>query len=81
LSTTKTHEIKIRFNTDKDKVNAALRPWRVIIDGEEHLAENVTMTAGSWTTYDEIKPGLWKWHITCRGHVEWDHEGKNCVVR
>jgi len=73
--------IKIRFNTDKDKIDSALRPWRVLLDGVENLAENVEIATKSWTTYDEISPGKFKWHITCQGMAQWDEDHKNCLIR
>lgn len=73
-------EIKIRFNTDKDKVDQLLKPWRVLVDGVEFLAEKVTIKTTSWTTMDEIAPGKFKWHISCLGRVEWDKAEKECTV-
>ncbi len=64
--------IKIRFNTDKDKLDANLPPWRVLINGVEHFAEKVTIKTASWTTLDEIEPNKFKWHITCEGQAIWD---------
>ncbi len=72
--------VKIRFNTNKDKVDGSLPAWRVLIDGEEHLAENVVINVKTWTTFDEVSPGLMKWHITCDGRPEWDENGKQCVI-
>lgn len=73
-------EIKIRFNTDKDKLDNSLPPWRVIIAGKENFAESVSIQTPSWTTFDEISPGLFKWHITCKGNVKWDLQTKNCTI-
>ena len=73
-------EIKIRFNTDKDKIDASLPPWRVLIGGAEHLAEKVEIQTSSWTTLDEISPGKWKWHITCAGIAKWDAAKKICTI-
>lgn len=72
--------IMIRFNTDKEKTDATLPPWRVIIDGVEHLAESVSIETRSWTTLDEIAPGKMKWHITCDGTPRWDEDKKACVI-
>ncbi len=72
--------IKVRFNTNKDKVDGNLPAWRVLIDGEEHLAESVVINTKTWTTLDEISPSLLKWHITCDGLPEWDESGKKCVI-
>lgn len=72
--------VKIRFNTDKDKLNSQLPPWRVIFDGKEHLSEKVTINITSWTTYDEIEPGKWKWHITCDGNIQFNPATKECLI-
>ncbi len=71
--------IQIRFNTEKDKTDATLPAWRVLVDGVEHLAESVRIEGECWTTRDEIAPGLIKWHITTRGKVVWD--GRNCRIQ
>ncbi len=73
-------DIKIRFNTDKDKVDKSLFPWRVIINNVEFLAEKVTIQTKSWTTLDEVSPGILKWHITCAGDVQWDDQQKECTI-
>lgn len=73
-------DIKIRFNTDKDKLNPELPPWRVVLDGVEHLAEKVIIQAPAWTSVDEIAPGKIKWHITCSGSVTWDEAKKECTI-
>lgn len=74
-------EIKIRFNTDKDKVDASMPAWRVLVDGQEHLANKVNIQTDSWTTYDEVRPGFFKWHITCAGEIFWDEDQKECTIR
>lgn len=72
-------EVKIRFNTDKDKINAQLPPWRVIIANKEFLAEKVEIQVNSWTTLDEIEPGKFKWHITCFGQPKWNE--RECIIQ
>jgi hypothetical protein len=72
--------IKIRFNTEKDKIDGSLPPWRVLVDGKEHFAETVTINTKTWTTLDEIAPDFFKWHITCDGRPEWDESGQKCVI-
>lgn len=71
-------EIKIRYNTEKDKTDPTLPAWRVLTDGVEHLAESVDLNTRCWTSQDEISPGLIKWHISCTGRVYWD--GRKCRV-
>lgn len=67
--------IKIRFNT-----NAGESPlkWRVIINGVEHLAENVVIHGKVETTCDKIGEET-KYHISCMARkVVWD--GKVCLI-
>jgi adenylylsulfate kinase len=71
-------EIKIRFNTEKDKADPNLPAWRVLISGVEHLAESIKISAPCWTTRDEISPGIIKWHISCFGTPVWN--GRNCTI-
>jgi len=71
-------EIKIRYNTEKDKTDPNLPAWRVLVDGVEKLAESVEIKTFCWTTQDEISPGVIKWHISCSGAVSWD--GKICKI-
>lgn len=64
-------EVKIRFNTrfpkDSDK------KWRVIVDGTQHLVDDVEVNCKSWTSVDEINTALQgepekietKYHISC----------------
>jgi hypothetical protein len=73
-------KIKIRFNTEKEKVDKTLRPWRVIMNGEEHLADQVIVKVPSWTSMDEIAPGLIKWHISCDGQCQWSEDRSICEI-
>ncbi len=73
-------DIKIRFNTEKEKSNPNLPAWRVIINGVEHLAENIQLKAECWTSMDEISPGKFKWHISCKGIPQWDKDKKICTI-
>lgn len=74
-------EIKIRYNTEKDKTDSRLPAWRVLISGVEHLAEAVEIAVPCWTTQDEISPGLIKWHISCVGTLVWSGaNGRNCRI-
>ncbi|MBX9766698.1 MAG: hypothetical protein K2X47_05450 [Bdellovibrionales bacterium] len=74
-------KIKIRYNTDKDKSDSSLPPWRVLINGEEHLAQRVLLETRSWTTLDEVEPGRLKWHISCDGVVDWNAQNGECIIR
>lgn len=65
--------IKIRFNTDSLKFPEQNLPhWRVIYDGKEHFARSMRIQTPSWSTCDEIEPGIFKWHVTTEGIPEWD---------
>ena len=52
--------LKIRFNT----LNNGCLFWRVIIDGEEYLADHVLIETNSKTTEDVLPNGDKKWHIS-----------------
>jgi hypothetical protein len=73
-------QVKVRYNTEKNKLDKTLPAWRVIVNGVEHLADNVTVETKAWTSEDEIQPGLLKFHISCEGSVVWDAEKKNCRI-
>ena len=73
-------DIKIRFNTDKEKIDNSLKPWRVIVDGAEYLADNVVIQTESWTTLDEISPGKFKWHISTVGKIVWNSAKTECKI-
>ncbi|MGE0528095.1 MAG: hypothetical protein AB7P49_13590 [Bdellovibrionales bacterium] len=73
------HQIQIRFNTDKEKINASLPAWRVLVDGREHLAESVRVEVPMWTTEDLLPTGQRKWHLTCEGEVY--GQGGDCTIR
>lgn len=65
----------MRFNTDAGE--SPLK-WRVIINGVEHLAENVEIMGGVHTSCDEVN-GQVKYHISCIARkVVWD--GKVCLI-
>lgn len=62
-------EVKIRFNTTAGDSNLK---WRVVIDGNEHLASTVDVRVPSTTTQDYIDGVGEKWHVTCTPEViEW----------
>lgn len=73
--------IKIRFNTDKDKINSDLPAWRVLVEGVEYLAEHVIIETKSWTTQDLIEENKLKWHLSCAGVPHWDSNKKVCTIK
>lgn len=73
-------QIKIRFNTNKDKVDHSLPAWRVIVDGVENFAEKVSIRTETWTSQDEVAPGVLKWHISCTGIVRWNAAHTECTI-
>ena len=71
--------IKIRFNTDTIKMpHMAYPEWRVIYEGQEHLAKEIKINVPAWTTSDIIETGELKWHITCEGKPQWNDD--NSVI-
>jgi hypothetical protein len=74
-------KIQIRYNTEKDKRDHSLPAWRVLVDGKEFLAESISIKTDSWTSMDEIAPGVIKWHITTEGICSWDTEKKKCEIK
>ena len=73
-------EIKIRYNTDKDKMDSSLPAWRVLENGIEKLAHTVEIRIPSRTTFDKLPDGREKWHISCSGKAVWDESGLNCEI-
>jgi hypothetical protein len=61
-------EIIIRFNT---KFADTQTYWRVIVNGQEHLAEDLIIYASPVYTKETMENGFPKWNIACRGRVEW----------
>lgn len=74
-------QIQIRFNTDKERFNADAPAWRVLIDGQEHLARNVRVEVPMWTTEDVLPTGQRKWHLSCEGEAHWDAPQGCCVIK
>jgi hypothetical protein len=69
--------VKIRYKTDA-KPEDTLH-WRVLIDGQEYSASNVTINCMSYTTKDLIEGVGEKWHITCTPkQVKW--MGEECII-
>ncbi len=57
------HSIKIRFNTECSDNRLY---WRVLIDGVEHLAENIYINAPVFTSGDFLPDkNQTKHHISC----------------
>ncbi|MGC4100011.1 hypothetical protein [Ferruginibacter sp.] len=53
-------KLMMRFNTE----NKGNLFWRVIIEGEEHLADNVQFRVQTFTSRDMLPNGVMKWHIS-----------------
>ncbi|MGZ3884118.1 MAG: hypothetical protein ACXVPQ_10145 [Bacteroidia bacterium] len=51
----------IRYNTE----NTGTLFWRVVIDGEEHLADSISILVPSHTSQDTLPDGRVKFHISC----------------
>ncbi len=75
------HLIKLRFNTDKEKVSRDLPAWRVVIDGVEHLAHHVRIEVPMETSEDMLPTGQLKWHLSCVGRPHWEDGDRVCVIR
>jgi len=63
--------ILIRFNT-KFEQDELKRKWRVLIDGEEKLAEKVYVSVPCETVIENVGDDT-KYHVMCHGIVKWDH--------
>lgn len=67
--------VKIRFNTEVLKTPELQPPeWRVLYEGCEHFAREVSIEVPCWTTQDVLPEGVTKWHFSCEGKPEWDGE-------
>jgi hypothetical protein len=62
--------IKIRLNTEKSDD----RPWCIIADGEEYLADQIVAHVPSWSSRDEVSPGKFRWHMNYDGYLRWDSD-------
>ncbi len=71
-------QIKIRYNTEKDKTDQNLPAWRVLINDVEHLATEVEVKVSSKTTQGVLPSGAIKWHTSCVGKVEWTSQ--RCMI-
>lgn len=73
--------IKIRFNTETLKSPEAQLPeWRVLYNGKEYFARSFLVHTKSWSTCDEIEPGLLKWHVTTEGTPVWNEAGDSVEI-
>lgn len=68
--------IKIRFNTE----NTGTLFWRAIINGEEHLADNIEIKVPAHTSQDILPDGRVKWHISA-DYSELIWEGTKLIVK
>lgn len=69
-------KLLIRFNTE----NKGKLFWRVIIEEQEHLADEILLQVPSHTSQDEIEPGRVKFHISCiYNELEW--KGTTLIVK
>ena len=60
--------IQVRFNT---RANGSPLVWRVVIDGQENLAENIKII-GKCYGEKSIVDGETKYNIACNGTVTWE---------
>jgi len=70
------HSIKIRFNTECTDNRLY---WRVLIDGIEHLAENVFINVPVYTSGDFLpEKNQIKHHISCESdNLVWEKDVLN----
>lgn len=61
--------ILIRFNT-KFEEDVEKRPWRILVNGVETLAERVLISTPGETIQEDVG-GIPKYHIMCFGKVKW----------
>ena len=57
-------EVKIRFNTDHHAVTNP-KKWRLIIDGQEKLVDEINIIGKCHTTSDDMEKVGLKHHISC----------------
>ena len=60
-------DVKIRFNTKYP--TASEFKWRIIVDGIEHLVDEIEIKCKSFTSGDMVKvdgEDVMKWHISCK---------------
>ncbi len=64
------NRILVRFNT-KHEQDTGHRKWRVLVDGDEKLADHVKITVPCETIMEEVG-SVEKYHFLCYGEVRWD---------
>jgi hypothetical protein len=60
-------DVKIRFNTKYP--TASEHKWRIIVDGIEHLMDEIEIKCKSFTSGDLVNvdgQDVMKWHISCK---------------
>ena len=57
-------EVKIRFNTDHHAITNP-KKWRLIIDGQEKLVDEINILGKCHTTSDDMEKVGLKHHISC----------------
>lgn len=57
-------EVKIRFNTDYHAITNP-KKWRLIIDGQERLVDEINIIGKCSTTSDNMEKVGLKHHISC----------------
>ncbi len=69
--------VQIRYNTESDGIQVC---WRLILDGKEHLVNNVVIEVPSCTTRDWIPDKqVYKHHITitnCKVVIDEDQKAR-----
>jgi hypothetical protein len=70
--------IKIRFNTLSKETHTPA--WRVIIDGVEHLVDEVEINTKSWTTKDWSDIWGWRWNLTCESDNIILNDTIKCII-
>lgn len=71
------NRILVRFNT-KWKEDELLRKWRVLENGVETLAHEVSITIPCKTIQEDVTEGT-RWHFLCWGEAVWD--GTNATIK
>jgi len=61
-------DVKIRFNTNFPKTSN--KKWRVLVDGQQHLVDEIEILCPSNTSQDIVKgddgQDVEKYHISCK---------------
>ena len=70
--------ILVRFNTkwEQDRLS---RKWRVVTNGVETLAHEVTVTIPCTTIQEDVPTDGTRWHFLCWGDVFWDDEHRAVI--